>query len=328
MISIIIPIYNAALYLDKCLDSIQLQDTTEWECILINDGSTDNSADICNLWALKDSRFKFVNQINQGVSVARNTGLDYAKGEWIAFVDADDWLEPNYLSAMIGQTPGADIVVSGQIRECEDGDTIIYKPDANDKFVISSEEAEKFNNLNVKYLLYAPHEKLFRMEIVKRNNLSFQMDCSYGEDLQFVYSYLEFVNIIGTIDQALYHYRIANVGTLSSRFRQDQFSEDYRQWKIVYEFYDKHDLLNNSSHQYLAKRLWGIVYDGIFLFPRLKNAKEQYLDSILCIKEIEKLKSYPHVFSCASWIKWSILNRWSIVFYLYFKWFDRSRSYS
>ena len=319
MTSIIIPIYNAEMQLDKCLASILLQDTTEWECILVNDGSTDNSAGICNVWALKDSRFKFINQVNQGVSVARNIGLDHAIGEWVTFVDADDWLEPNYLSAMIKQTPGTDIVVSGQIREFEDGHAIIYKPDVNDKFIISPEEAEKFNNLNVKFLLYAPHEKIFRTDIIKQNNLSFQVDCSYGEDLQFVYSYLEYVNTIGTINQALYHYRIAKDGTLSSRFREDQFSEDYRQWRIVYLFYDKHGLLNNPSNQYLAKRLWGIVYDGIFLFPQLKNVQKPYLDWILCIKEIEELKSYTHVFSCAKWIKWAILNRCSFLFYVFFR---------
>lgn len=319
MISIIIPIYNAGSFLEKCLASILLQDTTEWECILVNDGSTDNSADICSLWELKDSRFKFVNQGNQGVSVARNTGLDYAIGEWITFVDADDWLEPNYLSAMIKQTLGTEIVISGQIREYEDGHSIIYKPDGNDRFMICSEEAEKFNGLNIKFLLYAPHEKLFRMDIIKRNNLSFQVGCSYGEDLQFVYSYLEYVNSIGTIDQALYHYRITNSGTLSSKFREDQFSEDYRQWQIVYDFYDKHGLLNNSSNQYLAKRLWGIVYDGIFLFPKLKNPKKKYLDSILGIKEIDGLKTYAHVFPCAKWIKWAIMYKCPSILYYYFR---------
>lgn len=318
MISIIIPIYNAELHLEKCLASILLQDTIEWECILVNDGSTDCSADICNSWVLKDSRFKFINQVNQGVSVARNTGLGHATGEWITFVDADDWLEPNYLSAMIKQTPGTDIVVSGQIREYEDGHTVIYKPSANDKFVISSEEAEKFNDLNIQFLLYAPHEKIFRTNIIRQNNLSFQVGCSYGEDLQFVYSYLEYANTIGTINQALYHYRIANNGTLSSKFREDQFREDYHQWQIVYDFYDKHGLLSNSSHQYLAKRLWGIVYDGIFLFPKLKHTKKQYLDTILGIKEIDELKTNAHVFSCKRWIKWAILHRCSTLFSLYF----------
>ena len=319
MISIIIPIYNAELHLEKCLASILLQDTIEWECILVNDGSTDCSADICNSWVLKDSRFKFINQVNQGVSVARNTGLGHATGEWITFVDADDWVEPNYLSAMIKQTPGVDIVVSGQIREYEDGHNIIYKPDTNDKFIINSDGAEIFNNLNMKFLLYAPHEKLFSANIIKQNNLSFQQGCSYGEDLQFVYSYLEYVNFIGTINQALYHYRIANNGTLSSKFREDQFREDYHQWQIVYKFYDEHGLLSNPSIQYLAKRLWGIIYDGIFLFPKLENKKKQYIDSILCIEEIETLRSYTQVFSCSWWIKWAILNRCSLLFYFYFK---------
>ena len=310
--------YNVAPYLDECIASVINQTYQDWECFLVDDGSTDDSGLICDKWAINDSRIKVIHQANQGVSVARNHGIEASSGEYIAFIDSDDWVEPNYLSAMIIQTPGTDIIVSGQIREYEDGHTIIYKPDANDKFIISSEEAAKFNNLNIKSLLYAPHEKLFRIDIIKRNNLSFQVGCSYGEDLQFVYSYLEYVNAIGTIDHALYHYRMANNGTLSSRFREDKFREDYRQWQIVYDYYDKHCLLCNPSNQYLAKRLWGIVYDGIFLFPQLKNAQKQYLDSILCIKEIEELKSYAHVFSCAKWIKWAILHRCSTLFSLYF----------
>lgn len=318
MISIIVPIYNVSRYLDQCVGSILSQTFEDWECILIDDGSTDGSSDICEKWANKDIRIIVIHQQNAGVSAARNNGIEKAKGEWITFVDADDWLEPDYLSSMYRQAIETDLVVSGQIREYEDGRTIIYNPKQTNKIQIASDNAEAFNELNVSFLLYAPHEKLFRADIIKGNNLLFQVGCSYGEDLQFVYAYLEHVITISTIDKALYHYRMADSGTLSTKFRKNQFDEDYRQWLIVYGFYERHGLLSDSSNHYLAKRLWGIVYDGIFLYPKLKDSRKNYIKSILSIPEIGYLKKYDYVFQTAKWIKWAILNRYASVFTLYF----------
>ena len=92
-ISIIVPVYKVEKYLHRCLDSIVNQTFTDWECILIDDGSPDNSGIICDEYAQMDRRFKVIHQENKGVSAARNAGLDVAKGEWIGFVDSDDWIE-------------------------------------------------------------------------------------------------------------------------------------------------------------------------------------------------------------------------------------------
>lgn len=92
-ISIIVPVYKVEKYLSRCLDSIVAQTFTDWECILVDDGSPDSSGKICDEYAENDSRFKVIHKANGGVSSARNVGLDVAKGEWIGFVDADDWIE-------------------------------------------------------------------------------------------------------------------------------------------------------------------------------------------------------------------------------------------
>ena len=92
-ISIIVPVYKVEKYLRRCLDSIVAQTFTDWECILVDDGSPDNSGKICDEYAEKDKRFRVFHQDNAGVSAARNKGLDEAKGEWIGFVDSDDWIE-------------------------------------------------------------------------------------------------------------------------------------------------------------------------------------------------------------------------------------------
>ena len=95
LISIIIPVYNVAVYLPRCLDSILAQTYKNLEIILVDDGSKDNSGKVCDEYALKDSRIKVIHQKNQGVSVARNAGLRIAKGDYIGFVDSDDYIETN-----------------------------------------------------------------------------------------------------------------------------------------------------------------------------------------------------------------------------------------
>jgi len=110
--SIIIPVYNVAPYLRKCLDSVLAQTETEWECICVDDGATDSSPVILDEYAERDSRFVIVHKSNEGVSVARNIGLDKAIGEWITFVDADDWLETDYLAEMFSSAESSGLGIS------------------------------------------------------------------------------------------------------------------------------------------------------------------------------------------------------------------------
>lgn len=99
-ISIIVPVYNAGRYLHECVESIIAQTFTDWELLLVDDGSTDGSHAICDDYAVSDSRIRAIHQPNGGVSAARNSGLDKASGQRIAFIDADDRVEPNYLEAL------------------------------------------------------------------------------------------------------------------------------------------------------------------------------------------------------------------------------------
>lgn len=316
MISIIIPIYNTSKYLDQCLQSVLNQTYGNWECILVNDGSTDGCAEKCQEWEKMDTRFKVLHQLNQGVSVARNNALSIARGEWITFVDSDDWIDADYLEIMASNSNNADIVVSGQMREYANNSIVLHMPNATETFCINSCNSTKFNYINEKGLFYAPHEKLFRKDIILKNKVQFEIGCSYGEDLQFVYDYLNLSKIVSTVNKAMYHYRMGNGETLSTKFRANQFSEDYKQWHIVYRYYEKTDMLNKESHKYLSRRLWGIVYDGIFLWPRIDGATIDYLHRILSIPEIQYLSEYKQHFHCAKWIKWAILHRKAVIFWV------------
>lgn len=307
MTSIIIPIYNTEKHLDKCLASISNQSFADFECILIDDGSTDNSPIICDEWAAKDNRFVVIHKKNAGVSAARNDGIGKAKGEHILFIDSDDWIDENYIAEMFGHSIGADLTISGQIREYDDGQRV-FLPPSTERFTITDIHTTKFTFLCENWLLFAPHEKLYVSDIIKQNHIQFKVGCQYGEDLQFNFEYLNHVNTISTFNQALYHYRISE-DSLSTRFRPNQFEEDYEQWKIVVSFFQKRNLWNGESQTYLYKRLWGIVYDGIFLYPKLKEESSSYIKHILDIPEIEELYWHRNHFNCPKWLKWLILNR-------------------
>ena len=321
MVSIIVPIYNVESYLDECIHSIVKQTYTDWECILVNDGSTDKSGEICDTWAKKDQRLNVIHQTNQGVSSARNKGIQYAKGEYITFIDSDDWIEDDYIETLTKEIAknSSELIVSGVIMNFKNGDTAIYTPEHYLSFDLNEENIRHFIELNEKYLLYSPYANLYHNKIIKGHDIKFKKDLSYGEDLLFNYQYLEHVKTITCINKSCYHYRISGNNTLSGKLRYDQFKTDYAQWQVLKFFYQRKNIWNKEAKILIYRRLWGIIYDGLFLFPKLKNTNYRYIKHILSITEIEELKQYKEIFSCNKWIKQAILHRQTILFYLFFK---------
>lgn len=318
LISIIIPVYDASGYLRQCLGSIVDQDFADWECLLIDDGSNDGSAEICDEFADKNGRFIVFHQMNQGVSAARNIGLEHAHGKYICFVDSDDWLDECFLETMASAINDSDWVISGQSRVSPDGSRVTLAPDASGTFSITRENSDTILELERKLLFFAVHEKLYRKDIIREKGIRFPEGCSYGEDLIFNYSYLEHVQTFSTIAEALYNYRM-HEGSLSRVFRPEQFNEDYAQWLIIKEFHERRAIWNDDVEAYLAKRLWGIVYDGLFLYPWLEDKDKGYLSRILSIPEIDLLNKYRDTFDCAGWIKRSVISHLPVAFRLYFR---------
>lgn len=317
MISIIIPVYNAQAYLDECIQSIVDQTYKDWECILINDGSTDDSKIICNKWGNKDKRIIVIHQSNKGVSIARNKGLDMAKGKYVTFIDSDDWVSPTYLEDLIISNE-SDLIVSGLTKYDYNHNYKSYIPNKNQTFSFNKEEASYFVELNEKFLVFGPCAKLYKTEIINKNNIRFPQLCSLGEDLEFNFEYLDKINKVTTITTSNYYYRIIGSNTLSTIIRLEQFEQDYKQWKIQKAFYEKKGIWTSCAKELLYRRLWEIIHDGIFRFPKLANANINYLKFIKTIPEIEDLKSYKDLYPCSKWIKWGILNKLYFLFYGYF----------
>lgn len=210
-ISIIVPVYKVEQYLHKCLDSILAQTFTDWECILIDDGSPDNSGAICDEYAQQDSRFRVIHQENKGSAEARNVGLDAARGEWIAFVDSDDWAEPDYLMKFIkiAKNNTAEIVSCDYFRN----------KSVFSGFVGKNSQEAIINIISGKALAFL-WIKFFKKSLFDKFDIKFEKNFDVTEDVILCLKLFEISQSIIHISEPLYHYNIEN--ELSLTFSLDQ----------------------------------------------------------------------------------------------------------
>lgn len=216
-ISIIVPIYNAENYLKLCVDSILAQSFTDFELILVDDGSQDKSLTICKHYSETDSRVIVVNQENGGVSSARNHGLEVAKGDYICFVDADDHVTPSYLEQLVRpalQNDRIDLVLQGRIK-CESGKQTKIAPDRDGVYFLS-EDSGFFKDVSL-FRFCAVYSKLFKRDIIQKHGISFLKSLNHGEDFDFLANYLLYCDGVQVSTCANYYYMI-NDGSLSDRF--------------------------------------------------------------------------------------------------------------
>lgn len=194
-VSIVVPVYNAEKYLKKCLDSICSQTLKEFECILVDDGSKDESGKICDDYAAKDCRFIVIHKANGGVSSARNAALDVAKGEYIGFVDSDDWIESNMFQVLYEDA----IVTDCEMVIC----SIAEEPVTFHDCFLSSKEARLTLFSQFGFQGYSPN-KLTKRSAIGANRYNTNM--SYYEDSEFFFHVLQSCHRIHWKTVPLYHY--------------------------------------------------------------------------------------------------------------------------
>lgn len=201
-ISFIIPVYRVETYLPQCLDSIQKQTFTDWEMILVDDGSPDNSGCICDEYANKDRRIKVIHQKNQGVSIARNAGLDVARGEWIWFVDSDDYIADHSLSILydIVSKIACDTVFFGLIDEY---DGVVRNTTKDFSQLLNLKKSDILSQI----FCYTNPTMLFRRTVIEKHHIRFSEGVRMAEDLEFQYKYLIWSNRPISIKERLYIYR-------------------------------------------------------------------------------------------------------------------------
>lgn len=203
-ISIIVPVYNVEQYLPRCIDSILNQSFADFELLLIDDGSKDKSGAICDEYADKDDRIRVFHKKNGGVSSARNVGLDNAKGEYVIFVDSDDYLKMNALQ--IANTIKDDLVVASYEVKGYRSSNMIHDS------VRYTRKSECLDYLSKKLLeshtLHAPWAKFYNRYIIECNNIRFIESLKLGEDICFVFNYLSYCNTLRFTDKVIYCYEM------------------------------------------------------------------------------------------------------------------------
>lgn len=215
LISIIIPVYNAEIWLSKCIKSVLCQTYSEIEIILIDDGSCDKSGEICDYFEREDERVKVFHTTNQGVSSARNLGIQQAKGDYIQFLDSDDWLEPNACEMLKREIENADLVLCG-LNIWQAGRTI-RKPHLPAGTFILREDVNYYFLL--RKINLGPCNKLYKRELISRG---FAQDISLGEDTLFVMDYMKNIQTVAVIPNCLYNVRLDNPVSLNRKKRDDK----------------------------------------------------------------------------------------------------------
>lgn len=229
LISIIVPVYNLEnKNLTRCISSILAQTFTNFELLLINDGSTDKSRSICESYAANDNRIQIINKENQGVSSARNLGIEKSRGEYLVFIDGDDYVDNDYLEHFIKLLP-ADLILQSVADFCYDLDKAKTQYHFKDKDY-GNNFLELFSQYNI-YKFGAPWARLFKSEIIKVHNLKFDTNIHFREDELFFLQYLSNCKRIKTDSYFGYHYMY--YPTSSSR-RYYGFDHDYDIAKKIY----------------------------------------------------------------------------------------------
>lgn len=289
MVSFIIPIYNCEEYINQCIASIISQAIPDFEIILIDDGSTDNSATIIDEYAASDSRIEAFHIDNGGPSRARNIGIEKANGEWVLFVDADDWIDEETLSTLSLSSSSPDITFWGFKKCSKDG---VFLEECKPKTFKCSHSEESYS-LQLKELLTNHIEyfgyscnKIYKKSIIEKYQIRFEEDLRTREDEVFALRYCLHANTTETLSFAPYNYRIiTNSLSHSSQPKycnyyrlanvESQILNDYKTSDFVDAFRDKvfHYYINSiiESIRFATPKLEQVIADSTSFYDNHKQ---------------------------------------------------------
>lgn len=264
LVSIIVPIYNKENFLDKLIVSLVNQTYKNLEILLVDDGSTDDSLKKCEFY--KDERIKVLHQTNGGVSSARNFGLRNATGDYIAFVDADDYIEPNYIKTMVTNIENHDMCECGYNRVDENG-TIIESVKMREE-VLDEKKKIQFNYLNYNNACDILCNKMLKKSVIGDIGFSTKYKCS--EDYLFLAQVLANVNSKITIPDALYNY-VSNDKSVGNEAYSEKKLDVLRAREEAFAFY-----ANDLSYMVATQ----IMYQCKVLYPIADECGKQYIKKI------------------------------------------------
>lgn len=284
LISVIVPIYNVEKYINQCIDSIINQTYTNLEIILVDDGSPDNCGKICDEYAEKDNRIKVIHKENDGVSSARNKGIEETTGDWMTFVDADDIIEENFCERMleIAKLENSQCVVCGYNRLYSNRQEMVIKEkcfsiNGNDFFDKVFEVQSGFGFANM---------KLWKADLIKKENIKFDKQLRVGEDAFFCMQIAKKVEKVYYINEALYTYRF-NEESVVRNFDENYVQKYLLSMQKVKEYTQKTNQDNiKQLYNYIAYHVLLIVINYCF-HPENSQSGNKLLKQVCQIVEFK-----------------------------------------
>lgn len=302
LVSVILPIYNVEKYLNKCIETVVNQTYKKLDIILVDDEAKDSSPEICEMWKKKDERITVIHKKNGGLGLARNTGLEYAKGEFVVFVDSDDFLENNAIEKLLIQRDNADTVLCGH--------NVYYGKNNIEKKHIKY-AGEKFDGEKVKEILLEMMGSLseenddivlpvsvwhgiYSMDIIRKNHIKFPSERVFiSEDMVFDIDYFSHSKKVKFIDDCLYYYRKNNENSLTSVYNPERFKKEIDLYlelnRKLSEIYSKEKYILRLQRTFLGRTRSCIV--------RAVKQTQKPLEEIknICNNEkvMEILENYP-----------------------------------
>lgn len=320
LISVIVPVYNVESYLRKCLDSIVGQTYKKLEIILVDDGSTDGSGSICDEYAKEDHRIKVIHKDNDGVSSARNIGIDNVKGKYILFVDADDIVNERYVEILYIELlkHKVDIVFCGikSIYVKSGEETIIgvkkeFQGNINKDFI-------KFYRKNLFLITAGPYAKIYKANIIKSNNLKFDESYNNVEDYLFNLQYYSFIKPFYVSLEVLYYYYHYGRGSAVEIFSEKRWSDEFRALSFLKQWLEDRKVA--GRYFIMTTRIVAIV--RMFFEDKTNRSigKKYYEYKELC-KKVQKYIDYDYEDECKVkhyFILMTIKNKWYLPSFTYY----------
>jgi len=304
-VSIIVPVYKAEKCISKCVESLIFQSLKDIEIILVDDGSPDNSGIICDEYAKKDGRLRVIHKENGGVSSARNRGIEEATGEYILFVDSDDWVEPDYAEALYNtkqRYPNYEVLCGFRTVSDYEGTFV-----SENRFSKNEEDIVSFKRymeLMGAVLVQSPWNKLYRAAVIKNDNLRFDESLSLGEDVLFNLSYYDCCKSdnVFVLNVPLYNYIKTGGESLDNKYYPNLIILDEMIYTKLKEFISHHgadkkqlEIFDNSRFYRYIKALSNTYMEGNPASPKEKRkTNNEILRSAEFKKSLNEVTAYIH----------------------------------
>ena len=239
LFSIILPVYNGSKFVRKCIESIIVNTFSDFELIIVNDGSIDATASICDSYAIRDKRIVVYHNSNHGVSYSRNFGIDHAKGSWIGFIDADDWFASDALATIADstKTDETDIVCYGFWSVTKENESSVQLPSIGQGKIPFMRE-QMLHGWTVVWNTF------FKKDFLERYRLRFRKGITIGEDFEFIFRALYYANDIEVIDKQLYYYNRMNEDSVLHKMTVKHYDEIIEANLLIAQFFKENRILS------------------------------------------------------------------------------------